>query len=52
MQGWENSVSNKNILAAIAITVVIVSGGAALYKMDDGRGARTPSGITAKIASD
>jgi carbamate kinase len=49
---WEAKVSSKNIVAAIVIIVVIIGGGAALYKMDDGRGARTSSDITAKTASD
>jgi hypothetical protein len=48
----EAKMSIKNILAAIVIIVVIIGGGAALYKMDDGRGARTSSDITAKTASD
>jgi hypothetical protein len=45
-------VSSKNIVAATVIVVVIIGGGAALYKMDDGRGARTSSDITAETASD
>jgi hypothetical protein len=48
----EVAVSNKNLVAAIVIFVVIIGGGAVLYKMDDGRGARTSSDITAKTASD
>jgi hypothetical protein len=48
----EVTVSRKNIVAAIVIIVVIIGGGAAIYKMDDGRGARTSSDITAKTASD
>jgi hypothetical protein len=38
--------------AASRIVAVIVGGGAALYKFDDGRGDRTSSTIAARIASD
>jgi hypothetical protein len=48
----EKTMSSKNIIAAIVIVVVIVVGGAALYKLDDGRGSRTSSTISAKTASD
>jgi len=48
----ETKVSIKNLLAAIVIVAIIVGGGAALYKMDDGRGARSSSDIAAKTASD
>ncbi len=44
--------SSKNIIAAVVIVVVIVVGGAALYELDDGRGDRTSSTISAKTASD
>jgi hypothetical protein len=44
----EATVSIKNIVAAM----VIIGGGAVLYKMDDGRGARTSGDITAKTTSD
>ncbi len=44
--------SSKNIIAAIVIIVVIAGGGAALYKLDDGRGHRTSSDVSAKTASD
>lgn len=42
----------KNGLAAIVFVVVIVDGGMAVYKMNDGHGARTSSDIAAKTASD
>ena len=42
----------KNVLAAILVIVVIVGGGMAIYKMNDGHGARTSSDIAAKTASD
>jgi hypothetical protein len=48
----ENTVSSKNIIAVNVITVVIVGGGAALHKLDNGRGDRTSSTISAKTASD
>jgi hypothetical protein len=50
----EKTVSSKNIniIAVIVIIVVIVGGGAALYKLDNGRGDRTSSTISAKTASD
>ena len=44
--------SAKNVIAAIVIIVVIGGGGVALYKLDDGRGARTSSTVAAKTASD
>jgi hypothetical protein len=48
----ETSMSGKNIVAAIVIIAVIVGGGLALYKVDDGRGDRTSQDISAKTASD
>jgi hypothetical protein len=44
--------SGKNIVAAIVIIVVLVGGGLALYKVDDGRGDRTSHDISARTASD
>jgi uncharacterized protein YxeA len=42
----------KNIIAVIVIIVVLIGGGLALYKVDNGRGARSSRDITAKTASD
>jgi hypothetical protein len=42
----------KNALAAIAIMLVLVGGGIALSKLDDGRGHRTDASLSAKTASD
>jgi hypothetical protein len=48
----EQVMSSKNILAAIVIVLVLVGGGAALYKLDTGQGNRTSQTVSAKSASD
>ena len=44
--------SIKNIAAIIIIAIVLVGGGAALYKLDNGQGNRTSQDISTKSASD
>jgi hypothetical protein len=48
----EDTMSFKNIAAAIVIVAVVVGGGFAIYKLDDGRGARTSRDVSVKTASD
>ena len=44
--------NSKNVVAIIVIAVVLVGGGAALYKLDTGQGDRTSGTVSAKSASD
>ena len=44
--------STMNIVAVIIIAVVLVGGGAALYKLDNGQGNRSSTSISARSASD
>jgi len=44
--------STKNIVAVIIIAVVLVGGGAAIYKLDNGQGNRTSQAVSARSASD
>ena len=44
--------STKNIIAVIIIAVVLVGGGAAIYKLDDGQGNRSSNAVSARSASD
>ena len=44
--------SGKNIFAILVIIVVLVGGGAALYKLDNGQGNRTSQNVADKTASD
>jgi hypothetical protein len=48
----EVEMSSKNIIAIFVIVAVMVGGGAALYKFDNGQGNRTPQTIANKTASD
>jgi hypothetical protein len=44
--------STKNIVAIVIIAVVLVGGGAAIYKLDNGLGDRTSQTVSARSASD
>jgi len=48
----EQVMSNANILATIVIILILVAGGAALYKLDTGQGNRTSQTVSARSASD
>jgi hypothetical protein len=43
---------NLNIIAAGVIALVILGGGAALYRLDTGQGDRTSPSVSARTASD
>ena len=48
----EQVMSTTNILATIVIVLILVAGGAALYKLDTGQGNRTSQTVSARSASD
>jgi hypothetical protein len=44
--------TKSNIFAAIVVAIVLIGGASALYRLDDGRAARTSSDVSARTASD
>ena len=44
--------STKNVIALITIVIVLVGGGVAIYKLDNGQGNRSSTSISARSASD
>lgn len=44
--------STKNVIAIVAIVLVLVGGAAALYRLDTGEGTRTSRDVSARTASD
>ena len=44
--------NGKNVFAILVILAVLIGGGAAIYKLDNGQGNRTSQNVADKTASD